>query len=242
MALPIEINLSEEVLQRLQIAKDIVQQARQSLQNTAATTTDSAINTVTTTWEQAKGSLEQSWQTAEQLKSTTSGAVQTAINSSINDWLTQHPVVFRLVQILGWAANHPIISLVILVFALALLWSLIRAIVRVIETASWSLLKVPVKLLLALVKVSFVSLTQVSSFAVQRITPTKTTDNLPVLLPENLQKSKQLRLAEISTRLAAIQKEQHELFQEAADLIASDTIELKISEIKPLKNVESHLG
>ncbi|MEH2067300.1 MAG: hypothetical protein V7K47_03870 [Nostoc sp.] len=242
MALPIEINLSEEVLQRLQTAKDIVQQARQSLQNTAATTTDRAINKVTTTLEQAKGSLEQSWQTAEQLKSTTSGAVQTAINSSINDWLTQHPVVFRLVQILSWAANHPIISLVILVFALALFWSIIRAIVRVIETASWSLLKVPVNLLLALVKVSFVSLTQVGSFAVQRITLTKTIDNLPVLLPENFQTNKQQRLVEISTRLAAIQNEQQELLQEAADLIASDTIELKISEIKPLKNVESHLG
>ncbi|WP_392531540.1 hypothetical protein [Nostoc sp. C117] len=242
MALPIDRNLPEEVLQGLQTAKDIVQQARQSLQDRAATTTDRAVNKVTTTLEQAKGSLEQSWQTAEQFKSTTSGAIQTAINSSVNDWLTQHPVVFWLVQILGWAANHPIISLVILVFALALLWSIIRAIVRLIETASWSILQVPVKLVQGLIQVSFLFLTQVGSFVVQRITANKKTENIPALLPENFPTNKQQRLAEISHRLEVIQQEQHQLLQEASDLIASDTIDIKTSTIKPLKTFESHLG
>ncbi|WP_416212564.1 hypothetical protein [Nostoc sp. ChiQUE01b] len=246
MALPIEINLPEQVLQRWQTAKDIVNQSVNSLSNSveqvgeslkaqATTTTNTAIDTVTT-------SLEQTWQTAEQLKSSTSGAIETAISSSFNDWLIQHPVILRLIQIVSWAANHPIISVVILIFALALLWSIIKAIVRVIETASWSILQFPFKLLQGLIKVSFLSLTQVGSFAVQRIKNTKTADNLSVLPPDNLPKKKQLRLAEISSRLEAIQKEQHELLEEAADLIASDTIELKISEIKPLENVESHLG
>jgi hypothetical protein len=241
MALSIEINLPEGVLQRLQTAKEIVQQTKNSWQDTAATTTDRAINTVTTTLEKAKGSLVETWQTAEQFKSTTSGAVETAINSSVNDWLIQHPVVFRLVQILGWATNHPIISLVILVFALALVWSIIRAIVRLIETASWSILQIPVKLVQGLIKVSFLSLTKVGSLAVQGITDTKKPENLPGLLPENLPTNKQQRLGEISYRLEAIQQEQNELLQEAADLIASDTIDIQIS-TKPLKSVESHLG
>ncbi|MHC5829592.1 MAG: hypothetical protein ACYT04_80145, partial [Nostoc sp.] len=66
-------------------------------------------------------------------------------------------------------------------------------------------------------------------------------DNLPVLLPKNFQANKQQRLAEISHRLEAIQKEQNQLLQEAADLITCDTIDIEISEIKPLKSLESHL-
>ncbi|MDZ8185815.1 MAG: hypothetical protein RMX96_13290 [Nostoc sp. ChiSLP02] len=223
MALPIEINLPEEVLQRLQTAKDIanqrvnlltnsVQQVGESLKAKATTTTNTAIDTVTT-------SLEQTWQTAEQFKNTTSGAVETAINASVNDWLIQHPVILRLIQIGSWAANHPFISVVILLFALALLWSIIKAIARVIETASWSILKFPIKLLQALVKVSLISLTQVGNFTIQRISTNKKTDNLPVLLPEDLPKNKQLRLTEIASRLEAIQQEQHQLLAEAADLM-----------------------
>ncbi|MDZ8089317.1 MAG: hypothetical protein RMY16_27760 [Nostoc sp. DedQUE12b] len=246
MTSQINIHLPNGVLQRLQNVKDFVggsvnslsnsaQQAGESLKTTATTTTDKAIDTVTT-------SLEQTWQTAEQFKNTTSGAVKDAIASSASDWLTQHPIFFRLVQILGWGANHPIISVVILLFALALIWSIIKAIVRLIETASWSILQVPFKLLQALIQVSFVSLTKLGRFAVQRITGAKTTDNPPTLLTENFQPKKQQRLAEISDRLEAIQKEQHELLQEAADLIAADTIDIEISKIKQLKSAESHLG
>ena len=246
MASQIDIHLPNGVLQGLQNVRDFVgenvnsinnsaQQVGESLKATATTTTDRAINTVTT-------SLEQSWQTADKFKSTTSGVVKDAIASSASDWLTQHPIFFRLVQILGWATNHPIISVVILLFALALVWSIIKAIVRLIETASWSILKVPIKLIQAFIKVSFLSLVKVGSFGVQRITATKTTENLPALLPESFQPNKQQRLAEISSRLETIQKEQNELLQEAADLIAADTIDIEISKIKPLKSVESHLG
>ncbi|MBN3924710.1 hypothetical protein [Nostoc sp. NMS4] len=249
MVSQIDAHLPNGVLQRLQNVKDFVGGSVNSFSNSAQqageslnTTTNRAIDTVTT-------SLEQTWQTAEQFKSTTSGAVKGAlakptegIASSASDWLTQHPIFFRLVQILGWGANHPIISVVILLFVLALFWSIIKAIVRLIETASWSILKVPLKLLQALIQVSFLSLTKVGSFAVQRIKATKTTDNLPALLPDNFQASKQQRLAEISSRLEAIQKEQHELLQEAADLIASDNVDIEISKIKQLKSAESHLG
>jgi hypothetical protein len=253
MVYQINVHLPNGVLEHLQNIKYFVgenvnslsnsaQQVGESLKATASTTTDRAIDTVTKT-------LEQSWQTADQLKSTTSGAVKTAlakptevIASSASDWLSQHPIFFRLVQILNWGTNHPIISVVILLFGLALLWSIIKAIVRLIETASWSILQVPIKLLQALIKISFLSLIKAGSFAVQQITGAKKTDNLAVLLPENFQPNKQQRLAEISHRLEAIQKEQNELLQEAADLIAADTIDIEISKIKQLKSVESHLG
>ncbi|MBC1223680.1 hypothetical protein GNF10_19795 [Nostoc sp. UCD121] len=242
MVSQIDIHLPNGVLQRLQNVKDFVGGSVNSLSNSAQQVGESLKTTATTTTDTVTTNLEQTWQTAEKFKSTTSGAVKDAMTSSVSDWLTQHPIFFRLVQILGWATNHPIISVVIFLFALALIWSIIKAIVRLIETASWSILQVPIKLLLALIKVSFLFLAKVGSFGIQKITATKTTDSLPTLLPENFQPSKQQRLAEISHRLEAIQKEQHELLQEAADLIASDTIDIEISKIKQLESVESHLG
>ncbi|MEH2161312.1 MAG: hypothetical protein V7K38_09730 [Nostoc sp.] len=238
----IDIHLPNGVLQRLQNVKDFVGGSVNSLSNSAQLVGESLKTTATTTTDTVATSLEQTWQTAEKFKSTTSGAVKDAMTSSVSDWLTQHPIFFRLVQILGWATNHPIISIVILLFAIAIIWSIIKAIVRLIETASWSILQVPLKLLQVLIKVGFLSLTKVGSFAVQQITATETTDILPALPPENFQPNKQQRLAEISSRLEVIQKEQHELLQEAADLIASDTIDIEISQIKQLRSVESHLG
>ncbi|BAY12325.1 hypothetical protein [Calothrix sp. NIES-2098] len=241
----IGINFPEGIWQRFQQGKHLVrdsvntltnsaQQAGQSFQETVNQASDSAINTVTTSWEQTKSSVEQSLQTAEQIKSSTSVAVQTAIASSMSDWLAQHPAFLRLVQLLSWATNHPIISCVMLVFILALAWSTIKAIVRLIEIASWSILQLPIKLLQSLIEVSFISLRKFASFAVQKMTSTLPNEKNSTLLPINTQviyEDKQQRLAEISHRLEEIQKEQHELLQEAAEIIAADKINLKIEEV-----------
>ncbi|BAZ51440.1 hypothetical protein NIES4103_40890 [Nostoc sp. NIES-4103] len=254
MASQVDIHLPEGVLQSLQNFKNFVgegvnsfsnsaQQVGESLKTNATQTTNQAIDTVTTSLEQAKGSLEQSWQTAEQVKNTTSTAVQDAIalgvgkviTDSVNDWLIQHPTLLRLIQILNWAVNHPIISLIILLFGIALIWSIIKAIIRLIETASWSILQLPFKIISSLIKISFLSLTKVSSLVIQKITVAKQTDDTPLFLPtdsQTLSQNKQQRLAEISSRLADIQQEQKELLQEAADLITSDTIDINFSEIK----------
>ncbi|BCL35642.1 hypothetical protein [Nostoc sp. MS1] len=225
MVYPVNVSLSEGFLQRWQVAKDYVnqgvnsltnsaQQLEQSLQQTTTTATDKAVDAVTTT-------IGQSWQTAEQIKNTTSGAVQTAINSSVNDWLVQHPIFLRLVQILSWASNHPIISLIILLFAIALIWSIIKAIIRLIETASLSILQVPLKLLQGLIKFSVFSFNQVGNLAVQRL-------NKNQILDKKIEASviyldKKHRLTEIAARLQAIQQEQQELLQEASILMAEDT-------------------
>ena len=236
------MNLPDGVFQRFQQAKDLInqrvnsltesaQQIGDSLQETATQASDKAVDRVTTTLGQAKASVEGTLQTAEQIKSTTTSAVQTAIASSVNDWFTEHPPIFRLVQILGWAANHPIISLVVLLFALAIFWSIIKAIGRLIESASLSILRVPLKLLQSVIKFSFLSFTKVSSLAVKQLTIAKTTDEILALPPatsEPIHQDKQQRLAEISHRLESIQQEQNLLLQEAAELLASDTIEIKV--------------
>ncbi len=237
-------------------AVDMVTATAQQAKDSLKTTTHAAVDKVTTvtsdsvksitataqqakasvgeTIEQTKGSLEQTLKTTGQLRSTTSEAIQTAINSSVSDWLQAHPVVFRLVQLLLWATNHPIVSLIILLFAVAIAWSLIKAIGRLIETAGLSLLQTPFKLGLVLIGVSAKSLGKFGGLAVKQLVPNKTADP-PVLQDSSSKptyKDKQQRLAEISTRLEAIQKEQNELLQEAAAILASDKIDIEISDEK----------
>ncbi len=228
--LSLDINLLTQIFPRFQQAKDFANQSVNSLTKSAQQVRESWQQTATTTMEQAKSSLEQSWQTADQIKNTTSTAVESAIASSMNDWLTQHPAIFRIVQICAWGSNHPIISLVILVLMIAIASSIIKAIVRLIETASWSILQVPFKLIFALIKVSFFSFTKVGNIAIKKLTSPQPVKNLPALPPATspeIYKDKQQRLAEITMRLEAIQKEQKQLLQEATELLATDIIEMK---------------
>lgn len=226
MTPPVDTNYPSGFFQSWQIVKDYLnqsvnsltnsaQQLEQSLQQSTTTATDKAVDAVTTT-------IGQSWQTAEQIKNTASVAVQTAINSSANDWLAQHPTFLRLVQMLSWASNHPIISLIILLFAIALIWNLIKVIVRLIETASLSILQVPLKLIQGLIKFSIFSFSQASNFATQKLNNHQTsvvlTTNTQIIYPD-----KQQRLAEISRRLQAIQQEQQELLKEASELMDNET-------------------
>jgi hypothetical protein len=251
--LPVEIGLPKGDFQGFTKAKDFFTQTVNTLTESAqqakhslTTTTHAAVDTVTTVTsdsvktikattqqgqaslgeiiEQTKGSLEQTLQTTEQLKITTSGALQTAISSSISDWLQAHPVAFRLVQLLIWATNHPIVSLVILLFAIAIAWSLIKAFGRLIETVGWLLLQTPFKLGQVLIGVGFKSLGKVRGLAVNQLAFGKTAE-LPALQNSSskpIQQDKQQRLAEISTRLEVIRQEQNELLQEVAAILASD--------------------
>ncbi|MBV9389763.1 MAG: hypothetical protein JOZ78_25350 [Chroococcidiopsidaceae cyanobacterium CP_BM_ER_R8_30] len=174
------------------------------------------------TVEQTKSSLEQTLQTAGQLESQMSAAMQTAIGSTISDWLQAHPAALRLVRLLLWATNHPILSLVILLFAVAITWSLIRAIVRLLDTVGWSLLQVPLKLSLVLIGISFKSLRMFGSLAANRFGVTQNTKEsaLQTSASKQLHSDKQQRLAEISSRLEAIRQEQNELLQEAAAILS----------------------
>jgi hypothetical protein len=226
------------MIRSLHTAQDVVNQSVNSVVNSAQQVGQSLQEATTQTIDYAKGYLNQNLQVADQFKATTSTAIQTAISASIHDWLVQHPIFLRLVQILDWGTNHPIISLIILLFTLTLIWSIIKAVMRLIETASWSILQVPLKLIQALIKVCFLSFIKVSSFAIRKITHNEIIDTKVALLSTNylneskLAQDKQQRLADISRRLEAIQQEQKQLLQEAADLIADETIDIKIPQVK----------
>jgi replication fork clamp-binding protein CrfC len=138
-----------------------------------------------------------SWLTGEHIQNT--------ITSYLHKFLTQQPIFLQLLQILGWAVNHPIISLVILLVLTAILWIIIKGIVRLIETASWSIIKFPLKLIQSLIKVSHLTLKNIIS-----------NNNNSELIAVNslkIHQHKQQRLTEIYRRLETIQQEQQQLLQ-----------------------------
>ncbi|MBD2570349.1 hypothetical protein [Anabaena lutea] len=151
--------------------------------------------------------------------------IQNTITSYLHKFATEEPIFLRLLQILGWAVNHPIISLVILLFVIAILWIIIKGIVRLIETASWSILKFPLKLIQSLIKVT--------NFTWKTITGNNNnSESIAVNSLKIHHQHKQQRLTEIYRRLETIQEEQQQLLQEAAELIASETTGIKIQELQ----------
>ncbi len=197
-------------------------------------TTDKAVDKVNAITQQAqvfivedigkkKDSLEQTLHTTGQIKSTTSDAIQTAISSSLSDWLVEHPAVLRIVQLLAWGTNHPILSLVILLFGLAIAWSLIKAIGSLFEKAWLTILQAPLKLGQFFLKISSQSLGKFGSLMIQPLIANKNTQLS--ILPSNLQsnfefvQNNKQRLLEISNRLEEIQNEQNELLKEATAIL-----------------------
>jgi hypothetical protein len=217
MASQIDINLSTEVLQRWQTAKNLFHHSVDSIANSAQQLSQSLKQIANTTSDQAR----------DIVKTTLEQTGQTAIAASVNDWLTEHPAIFRLLHVLSWSVNHPIISLVILLLTLAVISSMIKGIMSLISQVSWSILQIPLKLMWSVIQFSFVSLTKLSSLPLKSVSEAKT----PPFIPSNSQtvyQDKQQRLAEISRRLELIQQEQQQLLQEAANLMATDSIDLKI--------------
>ena len=204
MLMQLNPNLSEAGIERWQIVKDDINQNlnsfTQSIQQTATQTTD-----------HAKASLENNWHVVEKITNTTSGVIQKAINTSVHDLLAQYPWVFKVLEIFTWGINHPVRGVIILLFTMAVIWSIIKAIVKIIETASWSILKIPFILLQKLLKSLWITFTKVGIFGIGKNKNNQLNDN------------KQHRLAEISHRLEVIHNEQKALLQEAAKLMKSDT-------------------
>ena len=191
--------LPDKVTQHWQIVKNGVHNFTQSVQQKATQTTDNT-----------KAYLENNWQNVEKITNNTSEVIQKNINTAIHDLLSQYPWFFQILDIFTWGINHPVRGVIILLFTIAVLWSIIKAIVKIIETASWSIFKIPFILLQKFLKSLWIIFSQVGIFGLGKIQPNQ------------FHYSKQQRLAEISRRLEVIHNEQKALLQEAAKLMKSD--------------------
>ena len=166
--------------------------------------------------------------------------LQGAIDSSFGDWLEHHPGFFRLFHFLNWGITHPIWSLILLVFALALIFSVIKGIGRVFERIGVSVLQIPLKLLGTILRYIYYLLKEAfkyildksgfnrskiaNQFKAKHINSQSQVDFINIEQISNQKNSeKQRRLGEISDRLSQIQQEQNQLLQEAASILNTDT-------------------
>lgn len=233
----VEMNLPERVFQSFNQAKTFLQSTTQQTKSLVANA-EQAVNTITTATNKAvdtvnaaaKNSLEQTLQKADQVSNFTSNAMQTAISNSVSEWLQAHPAILRLMQLLIWATNHPVVSIVIFIFVVAIAWSLIKAIARLFEQVSLSLLQAPLKLVQFLLAFSAKFLGKFSGLATNKpIIDNNTETTVLQLSSSNLvYQDKLQRIVEISTRLEVIQTEQNDLLQEVAAILASEKINKEI--------------
>lgn len=158
---------------------------------------------------------------------------------SLTGWLFGHQNLSGMMNILAWVSSHPLWSGVIGLLSIAVVWSIIRAIVRGIESISVTILQTPLKLIWQGIKLIFQGLGKGVWFGWKKLTTkssqeTETSGDKEVdgtvetavqvdVVPIQLQT--QQRLAEISMRLVQIQREQTELLQEAAMLMEGNQVE-----------------
>jgi hypothetical protein len=171
-----------------------------------------------------KNSFGQALQTAEEIKQSTSTAIQTSVNSPLNDFLYQHPAMFQILKFIGWVANYPIRGVLIILLGIAVIWSIIRAIVRLIEIASLSILKTPLTFMWLFIKYIGQIL---SKFTIVNWNKFKDANTREIIHLEEMdsqlrENDKHKRLGQISVRLIEIQKEQNALLEEASELINSE--------------------
>lgn len=196
-------------------AIDILSQTTDKAKAALSETTNQAVNTITANTEQAKASLEASIKKAENVSEQASEVLQNAISSLIGDWINAHPQLI-------WLVNHPFVSLAILFLVILILWGLLQALGRFFEQAWLMLLQSPI----ILMQFIFGSVYQLIGGLFRKKNLVIETKVKPVDLKRLSSQSlaQQKRLAEIITRLDALNQEQKQLMQEAAAILRSDEI------------------
>ncbi|MES1026369.1 hypothetical protein ABN584_26070 [Gloeocapsa sp. BRSZ] len=180
---------------------------------------------VQTTTQQAKETLTQT--TGKAVKAVD---IQSAIASSTSNWLQDHPAILHLVQILIWATEHPIISLILGLFVIAIAWSLIKAIGRLIDNITTTLLQTPLKLLQRAFIFVASSLGSLGNLASNKLLHNQTAEQLALQPTSTIViKDKHQQIVEISNRLEAIQQEQNELLKALMEILASDEKHISVS-------------
>jgi hypothetical protein len=182
----------------------------------AGDTFSHTIARITTTTQDAAGSL------ADKAIAPIASTQATVFQS----WLEAHPTVERSLQVLNWAIEHPIISVIILLFVIAIAWSLIKSIGRLFEKFCLSVLQMPLKLGYFLIQMSWRSLHKL--FARFSLKSTRRNMHQMHVLPTSDAQTnytdQHQRLLEISAKLALLNQEQNELMREALSILSSNQI------------------
>lgn len=211
--------LLNEIAQRVQNVKDVLNHTVSQTVNTVTAATHQAVDTVTTTTEQAKVSFDNKIQQAENLGGVASETIQNAILSLIRDWINAHPKIF-------WLVSHPFLALVIVLFAILILWGFLKALGSLFEKAWLTLLQALSKFGQLVFRLSYQYLNRLTVLSINKNFDNQqvklAASDLKHLSPESSETESPERLTEIVKRLEAINQEQKKLLQEVAAILDSD--------------------
>ncbi|PPS40373.1 hypothetical protein [Chroococcidiopsis sp. TS-821] len=199
MTTQVDSELQQKIYTSLDQIRNVLFNAQDRLQNAT---------------QQAKETLTQT--TGKAIKAVD---IQSAIASTVSDWLQDHPTILRLAEIFIWGIEHPIISLIVLLFVVAISWSLIKAIGRLIDRLVTSLWQAPLKLL----QVGTISIFH-TLHNLGRLMLNKPTEQLTLQQSSLVVKDKYQQLTEISTKLEALHQEQNELLKALMELLSDEKV------------------
>jgi len=204
------------MISQAESGKSVLERAK-DLFATAGDTVSQALDRVTATTQSA----------ADSLADKAIAPIASTQTTLFQSWLESHPTMERSLQILNWAVNHPIIGVIILLFSIAIAWSLIKSIGRLFENFWLTVLQIPLKVGYFLIRVSWRSLQKLAPRLRLKLPQTQG-DRMQILPASEAQinspQSSQ-RLLEISARLAVLNQEQNELIREALTILGSTQID-----------------
>jgi hypothetical protein len=157
------------------------------------------------------------------LSGVASEAMQNALISMIRDWMNAHPRIF-------WLVSHPFLSLVMLLFAIFVLWGFFKALGSFFEKAWLAIFSAPIKFSKFIFGLTYRRLSGLRGLVSNNFATDKQLKSEVLYLKhfnsESPEIDSKIRRAEILSRLEAINQEQKKLLQELAAILDSDKIGL----------------
>ena len=222
------INLG--VSQFLETNKNSFNQVAGQAINTVTEGTNQFIDTISKTSDKGKAVVGDTFQIAENLSNAFSTQFAKAINSvilqqveAIKIWIDAHPGLSRLTNACIWGINHPILSVLMLFFAMFILWQLFKILSRWVEQALVFTIKAPFQFARFLFSQSFKSLNQIAG---KGLTIQQTDANVLDLnssVSDSTVYEQKEQIATILIRIEKLRQEQNDLLQELKAILALDT-------------------
>jgi hypothetical protein len=199
-------------------AKETINQTTNSAVNTLNQSTSQAVETVNQATEKAKASLEDSINKAGIMSDATSNFLQSAIDGTVKNWMDSHPLVF-------WLVSHPLISLAMLLLFIFIILGFLQALGNFFAKGWLFILQIPLKLMQGVLSLGSKSVSNLGGVVVKSLVSKNPEDKnnsaLQLRGVESNSLESQERLANILTRLEAIQQEQNQLLQEASAILSN---------------------
>lgn len=150
--------------------------------------------------------------------------MQNTITSFINNWFEKKQELLRLLKLLDWSTHYPIISSIIILFIIAIVVTLIKVIIRMLENTILSMIQVPLRIFLGIIKAGWSSTKNFAKMIFKNIeridkkkfSATSKSNNSIIVTME------QKKMSEICHQLTELNKQQEKLLQEIHTILDQD--------------------